>query len=201
MGRERTRKGKYLLLYPACGVVLLLGIWGCIQFQPKWRGEQRLVRAGTLLAEGKYEDSMREAKEVLRLFPRTLGDEAFFQMGLIYAHTENPDQDYEKSLKCFQKVMEEFPGSELKGQADVWASVLQATLDKDGEIVGLKQRNSYLGKALREEQERVKEQEAEAEKSGVQLEKLQAEVKKLKDQLLRLKEIDLGVEEKKSQAK
>jgi tetratricopeptide (TPR) repeat protein len=201
MGRERTRKGKYLLLYPACGVVLLLGLWGCIQFQPTWRGEQRLARAGTLLAEGKYEDSMRETKEVLRLFPRTLGDEAFFQMGLIYAHTENPDQDYAKSLKCFQRVIEEFPGSELKGQADVWASVLQGILDKDGEIVGLKQRNSYLGKTLKKEQERVKEQEAEAGKLKAQAEKSRVQVEKLKDQLLRLKEIDLGVEEKKSQAK
>ena len=208
MGRERTRKGKYLLLYPAFGVALFLGIWGCAQFQPKWRGEQRLARARTLFAEGKYEDAMRETKEVLRLFPRTLGDEALFQVGLIYAHPNNRDRNYEESLKWFQRVIEEFPRSELKAQADVGASVLGEILDKEKEIVGLRQRNSYVEKTLRTEKEKVKELEgkgeklkAQVEKSKIQVEQLHEEVKKLKDQLLRLKEIDLGVEEKKSQAK
>ncbi|MDY7037747.1 MAG: tetratricopeptide repeat protein [Thermodesulfobacteriota bacterium] len=201
MGRERTRKGKYLFLYPAFGVVLILGFWGCVHFQPKWKGEQRLARAGTLLAEGKYEDSMRETNEVLRLFPRTLGDEALFYMGLIYAHPKNRDRDYEKSLKWFQRVIKEFPRSELKDQADVGASVLQEILDKEKEIIGLRQRNSYLGKTLRKEKEKVKELEGQLEKSKVQVGQLHEEVKKLKEQLLRLKEIDLGVEEKKSQAK
>ena len=199
MGRERTRKGKHLFLHPAFGLVLLLAIWGCVQFQPKWKGEERLARARTLLAEGKYEDSMRETKEVLKLFPRTLGDEALFQMGLIYAHPNNRDRDNEKSLKRFQRVIDEYPRSELKAQADVGASVLQEILDKEKEIVGLKQRNSYLEKTLRKEKEKVKELEGKGEKLKVQVEQLHEEVKKLRDQLLLLKEVDLGVEEKKSQ--
>ncbi|MBW2331603.1 MAG: tetratricopeptide repeat protein [Deltaproteobacteria bacterium] len=160
MGRERTRKGKHLLFYPACCIALLLGIllgiWGCTQFQQKWKGEGRLARAGTLLVKGKYEESMREAKEVLRLYPRILGDEALFQMGLIYAYPKNPDQDYQKSLKRFQRVIKEFPKSELKDQAEVWASVLQKIMDKEKEIGKLEQRNSYLGKALEKEEKKVK---------------------------------------------
>jgi len=144
---------------------------------------------------------MREAKEVLRLYPRILGDEALFQMGLIYAYPRNPDQDYQKSLKRFQRVIKEFPKSELKDQAEVWACVLQKIIDKDRELGKLEQRNSYLGKALEKKQKKVKGLESQVEKLKDQVEKLKDQVEKLKDQLLRLKEIDLGIEEKKSQAK
>ena len=170
MGRERTRKGKHLLFYPACCIALLLGLWGCTHFQEKWRGEGRLARAETLLAEGKYEEAISKAREVLRLYPRTLGDEALFRMGLIYVYPENPDQDYERSLKCFQRVIKEYPQSKLRNQAKVWAYVLREIMDKERKIGELK------GK--------VKE--------------LQSQAEKLKDQLLRLKEIDLGIEKKKS---
>ncbi len=159
MGRERTRKGKYLLLYPACCITLLLGIWGCANFLGKWEGEGRLARARTLLAKGKYEASLREAKEVLGLYPRTLGEEALFQMGLIYAYPKNPDRDYNRALECFHGVIKDFPQSKIKDQAGVWVLFLQEIMDKEREIGNLK------------------------------------------DQLLRLKEIDLGIEEKKNQAK
>ncbi len=187
MGRERTRKGKHILFYPACCIALVLGLWGCAHLQEKWKGEWSLARAGTLLAEGKYEESIREAKEVLRLYPRSLGDEALFRMGLIYAYPGNPDQDYERSLKCFQRVIKEYPQSKLKDQAKAWAYVFQEIMDKDRKIGELKGKNSHLGKTLNKEREKVKE--------------LESQVEKLTDQLLRLKEIDLGIEKKKSREK
>ena len=194
MGRERTRKGKHLLLYPACCIALLLGIWGCTHFPEKRQGEERLAMAGTLLAKGKYEESMRGTKQVLRLYPRTLGDEALFQMGLIYAHPKNPDQDYQRSLKYFQRVINKFPQSKIKNQTEIWVLFIQEIMDKKREIGELEQKNSHLGQTLKKEKEKLKELESQAER-------LQAQVEKLKDQLLRLKEIDLGIEEKKSQAK
>lgn len=185
MGRERTREGKYLLLYPAYCIALLLGIWGCTHFPENWKGEGRLARAWTLFAKGKYGASLRETKEVLRIYPRTLGDLALFQMGLIYAHPKNPDQDYERSLKHFQKVIKDFPQSKFKNQAEVWVLFILEIMDKEEEIVELRQEGSHLGKALGKEEQKVR--------------KLESQVEKLKDQLLRLKEIDLGIEEKRGQ--
>jgi tetratricopeptide (TPR) repeat protein len=180
---------------------LVLGLWGCVHFTEKWGGEWRLARAGTLLAEGKYDESIREAKEVLRLYPRFLGDEALFRMGLIYAYPGNPDQDYERSLKCFQGVIKEYPQSKLKDQAKVWTYVLQVIMDKDRKIGELKGKNSRMGKTLNKEREKVKELESQVERLQTQVERLQTQVEKLNDQLLRLKEIDLGIEKKKSREK
>jgi outer membrane protein assembly factor BamD (BamD/ComL family) len=185
MGRERTREGKYLLLYPACCIVLLLGICGCTHFPENWKGEGRLSRAWTLFAKGKYGASLRETKEVLRIYPRTLGDLALFQMGLIYAHPKNPDQDYARSLQHFQKVIQDFPQSKFKNQAEVWVLFIREIMDKEEEIGELRQEGSHLGKALGKEEQKVR--------------KLENQVEKLKDQLLRLKEIDLGIEEKRGQ--
>ena len=194
MGRERTRKGKHLLFYPACCIALVFGLWGCAHFQEKWEGEWRLAMAGTLLAEGKYDESIREAKEVLRLYPRSLGDKALFRMGLIYAYPGNPDQDYERSLKRFQRVIKEYPQSKLKDQAKAWAYVLQEIMDKERKIGELKGKNSNLEMTLKKKGEKVKELESQAQR-------LQARIEKLTDQLLRLKEIDLGIEKKKSREK
>jgi outer membrane protein assembly factor BamD (BamD/ComL family) len=189
MGRERTREGKYLLLCPACCVALLLGILGCTHFPvpENWKGEERLARAWTLFAKGKYGASLTETKEVLRIYPRSLGDLALFQMGLIYAHPKNPDQDYQRALQRFQRLIKEFPQSKFKNQAQVWVLFIQEIMDKEGEIGELRHEARQLGKTLGKEEEKVK--------------KLESQVEKLKDQLLRLKEIDLGIQEKKSQAK
>jgi tetratricopeptide (TPR) repeat protein len=196
MGRERTREGKYLLLCPACCVALLLGILGCthLPVPENWKGEERLARAWTLFAKGKYGASLTETKEVLRIYPRTLGDLALFQMGLIYAHPKNPDQDYQRALQRFQRVIKEFPQSKFKNQAEVWVLFIQEIVDKEREIGELRQEASQLGKTLGKEEEKVKKEEEKVKK-------LESQVEKLKDQLLRLKEIDLGIQEKKSQAK
>ena len=191
MGRERTRAWKYFLLYPACCIALLLGIWGCAHFPEKWKGEVRLARAWTHFSKGKYGASLSETTEVLRIYPRSLGDQALFQMGLVYAHPKNPDQDYQRSLESLQRVIKEFPRSKYKNQAEVWVWFIQEIMDKEREIGELKQDGSRMGRALGEEEEKVRNLEDK-------IERLQAEVEKLKYQLLRLKEIDLGIEKKKS---
>jgi len=171
-----------------------LGICGCTHFLEKRKGEERVASAGALFAQGKYRASLKETEDGLRLYPRSLGDKALFLKGLIYASPKNPEQNYQRALKCFQRVMNEFPRSKARRQAEVWVLVIQEVIEMERERGELRQENSQTGKVLRIEKERVKESED-------QRKRLQAEVEKLKEQLLRLKEIDLGIEEKKSQTK
>jgi len=174
------------------------------------KGEGHLARARTLLAKGEYKSSLREAKEVFRAYPRTLGDEALVHTGLIYAYPYNPDRDYQKSLRYFQRLIKEFPLSEAKGQAQVWVVLLQEAIDKDiifqQEIVNkdrrigeLNEKSSHLEIVLKEKKKRINELESRAKRLESQVEGLVAKAERLQEQLLRLKEIDLGIEEKKSQ--
>ena len=99
MGRKRTRKRKHLFLYLACLLTAFFVISGCLHFPKKWQGEQHLEKARSLIARGEYEAALQESKTVLSKFPKSLAAQALFQMGLIYAHPENPNPNYLKSLE------------------------------------------------------------------------------------------------------
>ncbi|MDR4504378.1 MAG: hypothetical protein MRK01_06230 [Candidatus Scalindua sp.] len=142
------------------------------QFARKWQGMQKLAKARVLMLNGYYNSSLKRNKEVLRLFPRTLGDQALFQMGLNYAYPGNLNRNYKKSKKCFQRVLKEYPESDIRDQAGIWVLFLRELMAKDSEINNLQN----------------------------QIEGLQYKAEDLQDQIERLKEIDLRTEEKKRES-
>jgi tetratricopeptide (TPR) repeat protein len=79
-----------------------------------------------LLARGDYEGALAENQKVLALSNRQPpGDEALFNIGLIYAHSGNPKKDYRKALDSFRKVIADYPKSPFVEQAKIWAGILQ----------------------------------------------------------------------------
>ena len=85
-----------------------------------------LLRSQKLIAKGDYEGAIEENQKVLSKYPgRPPGDEALFNMGLIYAHYGNPKKDYQKSILFFNKLIEGYPRSPLVEQAKIWVGVLQ----------------------------------------------------------------------------
>ena len=85
-----------------------------------------LLHSQKLLAKGDYEGALEENQKVLSKYPnRPPGDEALFNMGLIYAHYGNPKKDYQKSILFFNKLIEGYPRSPLVEQAKIWVGVLQ----------------------------------------------------------------------------
>src|SRR5659263_71277 len=94
----------------------------------KATGELReyFTAAQKLLDQGDYEGSLRENEKVLSLYDNIPpGDEALFNIGLIYAHHGNLKRDYKKSLDLFKRLLMMFPQSPLVGQAKLWIGILQ----------------------------------------------------------------------------
>ncbi len=104
------------------------------QFAKKWQGKQDLAKARALMLNGYYDLSLKNNEEVLGLYPRTLGDRALFQMGLNYAHPSNPKQDYHNSIECFQRVINEYPESDIRDDAGFFVLFLQEIVEKNNEI-------------------------------------------------------------------
>jgi len=78
------------------------------------------------LAGGNYEGALKENQRILSLFGQDPpGDEALFNMGLIYAHPGNPKKDYAKSLTIFKKLIKDYPQSSWVEQAKTWTGILQ----------------------------------------------------------------------------
>jgi tetratricopeptide (TPR) repeat protein len=85
-----------------------------------------LLRGKRLLAQGDYEGSLRENQKTLSLSAnRPPGDEALFNMGLIYAHPGNPKKDFGKSIDFFKRLLKDYPQSPLAEQAKIWIGVFQ----------------------------------------------------------------------------
>ncbi|NIT72251.1 tetratricopeptide repeat protein, partial [candidate division KSB1 bacterium] len=67
-------------------------------------------------------------------FPERLADQALFQIGMVYAHPNNPDQDIHKALQFFQDIIDRYPESHLQPEAELWLAVLSQLRAQDGQI-------------------------------------------------------------------
>jgi TolA-binding protein len=170
----------------------------------QWLGEQDLKEARYLLGAGHYSASEKKTLSVLEAFPQTLGDEALFQMGLIYGHPKNPNGDYEKSKAFFEKLVMEYPDSSRKEDAAVWLLTITRILGRQKETVELQKKVALLeqtsearGKKLKQLQEELEAKEKENNEHRDAVNQLQSRVNELEYQLARFKNIDLTIEQKK----
>lgn len=198
MGRKYAKKRKHLFLYFACFLMVLFRSYGCISspkqninFPASVEADRSLIQVKALMDKKDFSTALKQAAEVLSQFPKTHGDLALYQMGLIYAHPQNPQMDYTKSLECFQMVMQSsgFEKNEKKNEIISMNAFLETMINrknKDSKISKLQSKVTML-----EEKTGTLEKQKNA---------LQEEVLDLKDQLKRLKEIDIGIEEKKREA-
>jgi tetratricopeptide (TPR) repeat protein len=87
---------------------------------------ESLLRGQKLLAQGNYEGALRENQKSLSLSGQNPpGDEALFNMGLIYAHPGNSKKEYGKSLFFFKRLMKDYPQSSWVEPAKAWTRMLQ----------------------------------------------------------------------------
>ena len=179
MGAKRTRTGQHLFLYPAGLITLALMVMGCLHWPQQRQGEQHLAAARQLLAIGDYRAALAENQKVLAQFPPNLADQALFQTGLIYIHPHNPDLSYRKSIESFQSLIDKYPASRLRPDAEIWVLMLGQLMAQEKQIQILKQRNAPLVKKVRKQHKKIKQ---------------------LQDQLEKLKRIDIKIEEKKREA-
>jgi tetratricopeptide (TPR) repeat protein len=60
-------------------------------------------------------------------------DEALYNLGLIYAHIDNPAKDFKKSRLYFHALVKQFPDSALAEEARIWLGLFE-TIDKMQQI-------------------------------------------------------------------
>jgi|GEM_PF-432774 flagellar biosynthesis/type III secretory pathway chaperone len=226
MGQEHSGKGKQILLRITGCLSIVLGLCGCVHLLNQWQGEQDLREAKQLMRTGQYSESEAKTMRVLESFPKTLGDEALFQMGLFYSLPKNPTADYEKSRVFFERLVTQYAGSSRKQEAEAWLLALTSIIDNEKESLELQKKVKLLeqtsesrGKMVRQLQEESKDRKRETtqdpDKKLRQLQEeledrkkeiieyletvnqLQNRVIELESQLAKFKSIDLTIEQKK----
>jgi outer membrane protein assembly factor BamD (BamD/ComL family) len=102
---------------------------GCATFEEsrnRQKCEEHFISSPQLVVKGDYRVSIEENQKVLSAADKSIrGDEALFNIGLIYAHYGNPEKDYKKSLVFFEQIIKEYPQSPLIEKAKIWTGVLK----------------------------------------------------------------------------
>jgi tetratricopeptide (TPR) repeat protein len=89
--------------------------------------ESATTKGKILLDLGDFKGAIAESRQVLAKFPNDPpGDQALFNIALIFVDYRNPNKDYNKSLLYFKRLVNEFPHSTLRERAKTWIEVLDA---------------------------------------------------------------------------
>lgn len=180
MGRKRT--GTRECLYLSIAGIIFISFAGCATWkgmEAKREARENIITAQKLLDQGDYEGSLKENQKILSLYGNVPpGDEALFNMGLIYAHYGYPERDYKRSLDLFKRVVNVFPQSPLAGQAKIWIEIIQD--------------NERLNREIEELDKGFKKSQQENEKLNRKIEELNKTIKKSK-------QVDIEIDEKKKE--
>ena len=206
MGTKQTGRRKYLFLHLACLGLLPFVIFGCLHFSKKLQGQQLLEEGMDQMVSRQYEASMAKNLTVLNNFPHSLADQALFQIGLLYAHPENPNQNYEKSIGSFNEILNGFSESRLRHQAQLWVVFIRDVIDKERKIGIINNKNVSLERTV--EQQKIEitilQKKVETTKNvdliaalEKAVDKQKKEINQLLEQIEKLKRVDLGIEEEK----
>jgi tetratricopeptide (TPR) repeat protein len=94
-----------------------------------------------------FEEAVQENLQILeKAGKKKPADEALYNLGLIYAHIDNPAKDYKKSQKYFHVLIEQFPDSELAEEGRIWLGLFE-TIEKIQQIdVDIEQQKKQLSR-------------------------------------------------------
>jgi tetratricopeptide (TPR) repeat protein len=85
-----------------------------------------LARGHKHFARRDYEGALEAYQKVISMpAARSEKTEALFSMGLIYAHFGYSKKSYDKALRFFIRILNEYPESSWVEQARIWVGVLQ----------------------------------------------------------------------------
>jgi len=89
--------------------------------------------ANDLFSQGSYKDSLRKYEQIIEEYP-SAADRVLFEMGFIYAHPQNEQKDYQKSLDCFQKVIKDYSESRYRQDSEMMILYINNIIMKDKKI-------------------------------------------------------------------
>jgi len=146
LGRKYIRTRQRFHFCIACLIIIIL--YSCASLsgiRNRMDAGDHLKKGQRLFEQGDFKEALKENQKVLSIIDRGEPiDRALFNMGLIYAHQDNPDLDYERAVAFFKRVLEEFPDSHLNNEAKAWFYLLNDNIKAKKHIENLSTINGYL---------------------------------------------------------
>ncbi len=202
MGRKPTGKRQYLFLHFTLWVSAFLGVAACGLSTVQLR-EREMQVARESMAREDFETALEKNRELFTFHLNTMGDQALFMMGVLYAHPNNPGADLERSMEHFQRMLTLFPESERAPEARVWVLILKDLMQMKTSIKNLRREVRSLKGLAKEREDANRMLGAEMEKKNYEINQLKENKRSLEEkivvmegQLQTLKGVDMGIEKK-----
>jgi tetratricopeptide (TPR) repeat protein len=198
MGRKSGRAGKHLCL---CLALLIIFLSGCSLLRD-WR-EQRQIRDSmlqghSLFVYGDYDRAFAKYREALVLAgDHAPADGAVYNMGLIYAHPNNPKRDNRKAIESFSKVISDYAESPWAEQARIWVDLLQQVETSKQEAELAREAMEQSRQAIERSRQDAEKFRLAAERSKQEVDRTRQEMEKSRQALERANQIDIEIEQKK----
>ena len=131
IAKNQSRMGERLCLFFICIIMTPILISGCSSFNDQ--AKSAFEQANNLFSQGSYTASLDKYEQIIGKYPTT-ADRALFEMGIIYSYPKNEQKDFQKSLECFQKLINAYPGSEYRQNSEMMIFSINNVAIKDKTI-------------------------------------------------------------------
>jgi outer membrane protein assembly factor BamD (BamD/ComL family) len=100
---------------------------------------------GRVVVDRNFEEAVEKNEQIVEEFGTNKpADEALYNLGLIYAHVDNPAKDYNKSRVYFHMLSKQFPDSVFAEEARIWLGLFE-TIEKMQQIdIDIEQQKKQL---------------------------------------------------------
>lgn len=184
-------------------LALLIVVSGCGLFDESNRRRElrdALSQAQLLLVRGDFDGSSRAFNNVIAIAKdQPPADAAYYHIGVIHAHPQNPRRDRQVALTSFDRVVSQFPDGTFAQPAKAWIAAFR-------EIDATKQENERTKAEVHKSKQEVEISRAaterakqDAEKARVELEKSRQEFDRAKQLIEKSKQVDIEIEKKRRQ--
>ena len=161
MGHKPTRKRQRFYLHLAGCLMAGFFLTGCATVLPG-PGDQAPDRIAALhlaqgecrLQQGDFEAARRECDIVLTQYPDRSNDQALYLLGMVLVHPDNPRQDFQQAVICFQDIIGRYPDSGLVAASQTWLALIAQLEARQRTVEDLEGASASLKKQLKDEKDK-----------------------------------------------
>lgn len=161
MTETPTRTGRHLCLALLCLMLAPILIGGCSNSAARARAA--FAEANDLFSRGSYPAALESYARIAEEHPPAR-ERVLFERGIVYAHPQNEQRDYQKALECFQELVRDYPESAYRQNSETLIFTLGNVVLKDATIAAQQARIAALQQEVkgREEEILARQQQIEA---------------------------------------
>lgn len=182
MGNKSGRTGKYILFYFTVSFIVAgLSIVACAPVQDKitaLRAHQQLEQYRESMADGFFETIIEQSEQVLEENEtEPPADVALYVLGEVYAHHDFAGRDYALSQYYFERLVENFPDSNLTSEAKTYINLFETIAEREKEVTAATSEKEATA-AAREKEATAAEKKSSQKEKPIEKEEKSASVAK-----------------------